>query len=178
MKTRAKLSQSIISSWGSWLTVLALVLALAAVSIGTTLAHGKDSLEDCITKNNATTSFQVEVPGPGIAPGTAPNGSTADAREFVINATTGKVILFICIKSGKGTFDWAARTVAHSAPIMEDGDFGIDLEPDDDIGGCFQVSGISTARVTVTVVGDGPDANDSENCKDLSHTDVFTNDPG
>ena len=162
------------------------------IQAGTFSDHGAGSPAQCITDNNPTTSFQVEVGG------TKPNGSTAGERNIIINADSGNVITSICIKSGVETFALEdpdgtpgtgdensavgpgkktdPQTSAHSVEITADGTYGIDLELGDGIDGCYTVSGIGTAQVTVTVVGDWPDANDSENCKDLSHTDNFTAD--
>ena len=122
--------------------------------------------------------------------GVTTNGSTAGEREIIINAASGEVVSSICIKSGNGTFavedpDGVAGTgdensetgpsgsgtSAHSVEITADGNYGISLESG--LDGCYIVTGIGTSTVTVRVRGDGPDANDSENCKDLSHTDVF-----
>ena len=140
------------------------------IQAGTFSDHGAGSPAQCITDNNPTTSFQVEVGG------TKPNGSTAGERNIIINADSGNVITSICIKSGVETFALEdpdgtpgtgdensavgpgkktdPQTSAHSVEITADGTYGIDLELGDGIDGCYTVSGIGTAQVTVTVVGD------------------------
>ena len=75
------------------------------------------------------------------SPAVCKTGSSTGEGNQVIAAGPGKVVDFICIKSGVEMFG----TSKHSNPISTDGFYGN--------GGCYQVTGLGTSSVTVTKVG-------------------------
>ena len=73
------------------------------------------------------------------------------------DAPSGEIVTGVCIKSGSDTF---AGGLQHSGLITADGLYGVN--------DCYEVSGIGTSTVSVTL------NSQASGCKDVSHIDVNT----
>ena len=91
------------------------------------------------------------------------NNLSGNSDILVANAPAGRVVDFVCIKSGSNMFG----SEQHSERLFSDGIYGGESSP-----GCYSVSGLGTSQATVTRLGDGPA------CKALSHVDFGTEDGG
>jgi hypothetical protein len=145
--------------------------------------NGTGSPTACLTAGVSSAAI-VDASG-SVSPSGVVTVNSASGDLIDITATSGNVISTICIKSGTSTFALAGSgttanssgagdatgTSQHSIPITADGVYGLDLEPSDATAGCYTVSGIGTATVTVTRA---PTVDGAPNCKGISHVDVFT----
>lgn len=96
-------------------------------------------------------AYPVYADGNG-SPDECKTGVSVEGNEDSLTYTTNEgTIEFVCIKSGANMF-----TDGHS------GQLGNGTHAD----GCYTISGVGTASVTVTRNGDGP------NCQGLSHIDI------
>ena len=72
-------------------------------------------------------------------------------------APVGRVVTYICIQSGAGSFAGAPGG-AHSVPLLLDGLYGL--------GSCFRVAGIGDATLVVNSI-----------CQPIAHVDIFYDAP-
>ena len=121
--------------------IFSLILSLFAVTAQPVLADGDDSSAEC-------SALVANVD----ADASAEDDDTPDSVTYTAEA--GNVVSGVCIKSGNAAFG----DLKHSGLITADGVYG---------DGCYTVSGIGTATVTVT-------RTDDSDCHGISHVDVAT----